>query len=701
MNGPAQQSISAALQQATRLIAAGRLADAEALYRDVLAQQPLNHQSLSHLGLIALHRRDFPSAVRFLNKALMVKPHDPDGQASLAMALQECGRWNDAAAAFSKAIAMRPDQAAFHYNLAVCLEKAGHGNEAIAAYHAAIAKQPDLAPAYTNLGIALLEAGQAENATGVLQQSLTLRPDNALAWYNLGLALRSREEPIAAERAYVRALRLHPDFAEALTNMGILLVDQGRPDDAVTVFRRALALKPGDTKAFINLGEACRVGGNWTAATRAFCRAITLQPEEADLWNSLGITLLSGHDDEPCRTAFENAVCLDPSHAEALSNLGHSLYRAGNFGRSVREANRALMLKPEFAGAHNNLGVALQAAGQVDAAVGAYRAALAIRPDHPPAWYNLATALLLRGDFEEGWNAYEWRWKGGVPCLSPRPLAAPEWIGDAPAGRRILVHAEQGIGDAIQFARYLPLLAARGARVLVECHPELISLFKSLQGIESIASPGETPPPHDLQLPMMSLPQRFATLADGIPADIPYLFADPEASQIWAERLAPLRGKKVGLVWAGNARDHDAAAHAVDRRRSLPLSLLAPLLALPDIAFISLQKGPAAGQIVSLPPPLRPSDPTSGLADFADTAALVANLDLVISVDTAVAHLAGAMGKPVWILSRFDGCWRWLLDRDDSPWYPTARLFRQTKAGDWHEVAGRVAAALSAWSALP
>jgi hypothetical protein len=335
----------------------------------------------------------------------------------------------------------------------------------------------------------------------------------------------------------------------------------------------------------------------------------------------------------------------------------------------------------------------------VKEAEAAARTALRLRPDMPDAQVNLAMVLLLTGHWAEAWPFYEARWQVGDLAMQRRAFPQPLWTGAQPlAGRTILLHAEQGLGDTLQFCRYAPLVAAQGARVVLEVQPPLTRLLAGLEGVAQIVATGDPLPDFDLHCPLMSLPHAFATTPETIPAPVPYLAADPAQQKAWREVLADLPGPRVGLVWAGSARAWLPHATAIDRRRSMRLADMAPLAQVRGYSFVSLQLGPPAAQLAEPPAGLRIHDATTHLGDFADTAALVANLDLVIAVDTAVAHLAGALGRPVWLLNRFDTCWRWLLGRDDSPWYPGLRQFRRGAQEDWTSVMQRVAATLNLFS---
>ena len=388
---------------------------------------------------------------------------------------------------------------------------------------------------------------------------------------------------------------------------------------------------------------------------------------------------------------YRRLLQLDPAHARGRNNLGVLLQRRGDFESAARCFEEAARSDPALAEPHVNLGNLHDIRGDPDGAVSCYRRALRIDPGYAQAHCSLAQALLATGAYEEGWEEFEWRWRCGDPALRMPPFPQPLWDGSQDiAGKRILLHAEQGFGDAIQFIRYAPLLAARGARVLALCDPALTTLFRSVPGIDSIGEPGQPLAEFDYHAPLMSLPRACGTTVATIPAPIPYVAARPDAVATWRGRLATSPGSlKIGLAWAGSPGFIAAAMKAV------PLDDLAPLATTPGCAFFSLQKGDAAAKLhESARWRGRILDYTADLRDFSDTAALIAALDLVISIDTAAAHLAGALGKPVWLLLAAVPDWRWLPRAGASAWYPTATLFKQPAEGDWKSVVGEVKRAL-------
>jgi Tfp pilus assembly protein PilF len=483
-------------------------------------------------------------------------------------------------------------------------------------------------------------------------------PPASVARFNRALQCQASNQKLEAAREYLQALELHPGFFEAAFNLGVLFQEMGQSDQAIGCYRHALQCKPDLAPAWGNLGVALRNTHRGQEAVDSFRQALRLQPGEPGVLNNLG-----------------NALLAQQQYAEAIACFRDGLRRT-----------------PANPGIHLNLGNALRASGHVGEAIQSLRQALELRPDFAEAHWDLAFALLLQGDFTQGFQEYEWRWRR--PDFPRRQFDSPLWLGEDLAGRTLLVHTEQGAGDNLQFVRFVGALAERGARVVLECQPFLAALFESAPGAPQIIPRGDALPEVDWHLPLLSLPQRLGITLDTIPARTPYL--QPPARRRVV--LPPPRGQqdarlKVGLVWRGNPQ------HPNDRQRSIPLASLEPLFAVPGVAFYNLQVAPGpqfAGEAASQPALI----PLEGLLrDFADTAALVDQLDLVISVDTSVAHLAGALGQPAWVLLPFAPDWRWLLGREDTPWYPTLRLFRQSAPGDWSAVIQRVRDSLLAWPA--
>ena len=488
-----------------------------------------------------------------------------------------------------------------------------------------------------------------------------------------------------AEAIYRQILALEPNHSDALHLLGIIARQAGRNAVAIELFRKAITLHPNAPAYHYNLGNALRHEGRLDEAIAAFHRVIDIQPDHLDAHNNLGVALRERGrlDDAVC--ACRRAIEIQPGRAEAYNNLGAVLSELDRLDEAIAAYRRALELKPDCADAHMNLGSALKDQGQLDEASSCYAEALRLTPDDAEVKWGYSFLLLLRGEMERGWPLHEARWDAAL-CSSPkRNFRQPMWCGEPLNGRRVLVHAEQGLGDSIQFIRYVPMIVRRGGVVVVECPRPLVVLFRNFEGISEFVAMGESLPPFDLHVPMLSLPLVFKTTLGTIPRGTPYLAADPAKCEPWRERLRIERARlRVGLAWAGNV------THSQDRRRSIPLARLLPLVTVEGIDFFSLQKDRGTDQIRELPAAAGLTDCTQLLNDFADTAALIAQLDLVISVDTAILHLAGALGRPAWALLPFAPDWRWLLNRDDSPWYPTMRLFRQPRLMDWEPVIDEV-----------
>ena len=603
-----------------------------------------------------------------------------------AIAHHRAGRLKDSIPLYRKVLMLAPLAPEVHHNLGVALKGLGKLDDAIGCYRQAIALNPAYADAHNSLGNALSDLGQLAEAAASFQTAIDLAPASAAAHNNLGTVLLDMNQPERAERSFRQAIALDAVYAEAHNNLGAALTAQGQAEAALTQYDQALALDPNHPRAHANRAALLLKLGQLDQALASARRAVELAPQSGLSQNTLGNILRQLGKLPEAAQAYALAVKAQPHLPELHDNLGIVLSELGQSAEAEACCRTALKLDPQFYKAHNNLGTALKDQGKRDQAESCFRTALELAPTMSAAHTNLGMSLLYKGDFINGWREFEWRWNTGK--LAPPAFAQPRWVGQDIAGKTILLTAEQGMGDAIQFARFAQPIAALGARVILQVHAPLTRLLSTVPGVTQAVGFDDPLPPFDLYIPMMSAPLVLGTTLETIPATVPYI--TPPAVTAYSQP-----GRKVGLVWAGDPRPFDAAANAADKRRSVPLALFAPLMQQPGITVFSLQKGDAAAQMDALPAELRPMDLMGGVGDFADTAALVAGLDLVVTVDTSVAHLAGAMGKPVWVLSRFDGCWRWLADRDDSPWYPTLRLFRQTVPGQWETVIAEVVKSLN------
>ncbi|MGA2229802.1 MAG: tetratricopeptide repeat protein [Tepidisphaeraceae bacterium] len=468
---------------------------------------------------------------------------------------------------------------------------------------------------------------------------------------------------------------------------GLSLLEQRRFNEAAATLGRAYALLPNQPALGIKLGAALMHKGDAPQAVAILASIANQHPYLVEAHGMLANAHALCGQWEPAVASFHRALELAPNLAVAHFGLGAALAHQGKVKQSIAAFRAALRLN--YPAAHCNLGVALALVGELDEAAAELRKAISFNPDDATAHWNYAILKLLQGEWRDGWLEYEWRWRWNLFPSARRNFGQPAWRGEDIEGRTLLLHAEQGFGDTIQFIRYLPLLASRGARVIVECQAELFDLFQQVPGPQQWVRAGEALPTFDAHCPLASLPGLFGTTPQSIPPQVPPLSAPPDRLAFWQAKLGPPDGRRrVGLAWAGRS------TFLGDHTRSLHLSQLRGVLAIEGIQFYSLQKGPAAAQVKQLAA-AQVIDLGSDFGDFADTAAVMSLCDLIVTTDTSVPHLAGAMGRPVWVMLQYVPDWRWLLNRDDSPWYPSARLFRQTSLGDWNGVISRVAQAIT------
>jgi tetratricopeptide (TPR) repeat protein len=555
------------------------------------------------------------------------------------------------------------------------LHRAGHLQDAEQIYRRILAIDPNVPDALQLLGILVSQLGRHEAAVDLIRKAIALDPGAAVYNGNLGLALHKLDRLDEAAASFQTALNLGSADPNIFTNFADTQRRRGKVEASIALCHRALALAPNFPDARNNLGIALVEAGRFDEAIDQYRIAIRLRPQFAEARNNLGNALVKKRLFRQAIAEFQNALSLRSDYFEAMMNMGVALQALGETDRSIDAYRRSLALRPEFQPALINLGQAFCDSHRFEEAIAAFRKAIAIQPDDPAAHIHLSGVLLLTGNFSDGWGEYEWRLlKAGVGHPNSK-FAKPRWTGQDLAGKRILLHSEQGAGDLIQFCRLSNILTQRGAHTILSCPPQLLRLFRSLQGVSQLVGDAPNETEFDYHCYLLSLPLFLGLKLETIPTNVPYLHAEPALCEQWRAHLAPLgQRRKIGLVWAGNPM------HTNDHNRSIPLASFAPLAEIDDAVFISLQKGGPAAQP---PAGLQLIDRTAELSDYAATAALIANLDLVISADTSVAHLAGAMGKPVWTLIPFYPDLRWLLNRSDSPWYPTMRLFRQTRPSDW------------------
>jgi tetratricopeptide (TPR) repeat protein len=534
------------------------------------------------------------------------------------------------------------------------------------------------------LGMVVFRTGQYARAAGLVLQAIAIQSNQPIYHSNLGNVLREDGKLDEAIARYKRALELNPNYADACNNLGTVYNMQGKLDAAIACYQRALELNPNYADACNNLGTAFGSQGKNKQAVAYFQQALSLRPDYAEAHTNLGNAYKAEGNLDAAAACHERALLIAPNYSVACNNLGTIRKLQGRIDEAVTLYERALLLAPNYSVACTNLGAILELQGRFNEAATLYERALAQTPQHTEAKWNQALLQLLFGDFAAGLPNYECRWNSATSV--PRNLPQPLWRGEQLNGARILLHAEQGLGDTLQCLRYIPMVQAAGGSVVLEVQAPLLRIAASLPGVTSLVTVGEPLPAFDWQCPLMSLPLACGTTLATIPAQVPYLSASQEALERTAALPWPAGGLRVGIAWAGNP------THIKDRYRSLALALLEPLLQLEGVNFFSLQKGPATEELATVHAPITDLGPA--IEDMGDTAALIAHLDLIIAVDTSVVHLAGALGKPVWVMLPIAPDWRWLLDREDSPWYPSMRLFRQPKFDDWQSVVHMVRTAL-------
>jgi tetratricopeptide (TPR) repeat protein len=539
--------------------------------------------------------------------------------------------------------------------------------------------------------VTLQQQGRLREAEKIYTRVLKAVPDQFDALNLLGTVKAQRGQTGEAYRLITAALKINPRAADAWVNLGIVLHALKRDQEALESFDKALALKPGDADALLHRGNALLALGRAQDALAAFDQVLASIPRHAQARLNRGLALAALGRHQEAVADFEAALALSPANPAAHYNYGISLSSLGRYAEAVAAYDRTLSIAPDHVKAWNNRGLALQALNRFDDALTSYCKALELQKDYADAHFNQALALLTIGDFRRGFAEYEWRWRRtGMPAHGRgRPL----WLGEYPlGGRTILLHAEQGLGDTIQFARYVPLLARTGAKVVLEVQPQLQALLGQIEGVCAVAARGEPLPSFDVHCPLGSLPLVLKTEPATIPAEVPYLRADDARIAKWRPRLEALGRPRIAVAWSGNVQ------HMNDRNRSIPLSALAPLWSVGSVRFLAVQRDLRSGDAELLAAEPRVTHVGAELEDFADTAAVLALVDLVITVDTSVAHLAGAIGRPVWILVPFSPDWRWTLSGETSGWYPTARLFRQPSLGDWDSVLERLYSELQGFS---
>ena len=669
------------LRRATAHHQRGQLDEAETLYRQVLAVQPNNFDALHLCGVLTHQRGKSAEALKLIANALKTNARSAAAHSNHGIVLAALNQHEDALKSYDRAIALKRDYAEALNNRGNALRSLQRPQDALSSFEQALAIAPGYADALNNRGNALFELRRFADALASYDLALQRNPSYTDALVNRGKCLAALKRGDDALASLDRALSLQPHHAAALRERGHLLRDRKQPTEALDSLDRALALSPGDAEAHLGRALVLRDLKRFDEAFAACDSALAIKPTYVEAIVARGNIFHEMRAFDDAIKEYGRAIEIRPEFAEAYGNRANALVELNRPSEALEDYDRAIAAKP-YASALVNRGIALNYLDRPSEALESFDRAITLDPELVEGPWNKALLCLALGDFEHGWTNYEWRWRGATE-LVPREFAQPQLSGQDLAGKTILLHAEQGFGDSIQFIRYLPMVKERAANVILEIPESLQLLMGDLTDGVTVVSRGSSLPAFDLHCPLMSLPFAFGTTLSTIPASMPYLHAPAERIGVWRERLLKVDRPRIGLVWSGRPD------HKNDHNRSIALSRLEPLLSVAGVAFISLQREYREADLPTLETlPILRIDET--LKDFADTAAVIHELDLVITVDTAVAHLAGALAKPLWLLLSHIQDWRWMRGRTDSPWYPTARLFRQPCIGDWGSVVAQV-----------
>jgi len=580
---------------------------------------------------------------------------------------------------------------------AVLHHRAGHVEQAEHLYRQVLEERPHDPHVLHSLGVITFRKGQVEQAAQLVGRAIQADPQVSQFYNTLGVILDNLGRVDEALTALRQAIDLRPDYIEAYNNMAITLQTAGRIEEAIEVCRKALEVQPTYARAYHTMGFCLHALGHLDEAITSYQKALALDPSLVEVYNQLGVVFSQQERFDEAVGYLQQAVGRDPQYAEAHNNLGIVRRALGQMDRAIECYRKAIQIQPRFPEAHYNLANALKELGDCDRSIACYDQAIGLRPDYADAHWNRALAFLLKGDLKQGWKEYPWRHKANLDTsLYPHVFSRPRWQGEPLADKRLLVYCEQGLGDAIQFIRFVPQIKALGAaEVILETWPPLVQLLKVIPCVDRLVEASTQKLPEDefdLCVSIMDLPRVFGTSLDTIPGTVPYLYPEPAKVGTWQQRLTG-PGLKVGIVWAGRP------THGNDANRSCRLEPFLALAKIDGVQLYGLQKGPAASQVHLLPSDISFTNLGEEFTDLMDAACCMEAMDLVISVDTAMAHLAGALGRPVWTLLPFAPDWRWMLHRDDSPWYPTMRLFRQGRPKDWDDVFAAVGEQLRILSA--
>ena len=680
------------------LMRQGKARQALKVHDKAIQLRPDFAEAYNNCGIAHKELGQMQKAIKNYDKAIQLKPDYTKAYYNRGNALKELGQMEEAIKSYDKVIQLKPDYAEAYNSRGNALKELGQMEEAIKSYDKVIQLKPDLAEAYNNRGNVLQDSGLPEEAIKSYDKAIVLKPDYAKAYSNRGIALKELGQLEEALKSCNKSIQLKPDYAEAFNNRGNVLQDLGQLEEAIKSYDKAIVLKPASAKAYYKRGTTLQNLGQLEEALKNYDQAIRLKPDYAEAYNNRGTTLQDLGQLEEALKNYDRAIRLKPDFAKAYNNRGIVVQNLGQLEEAIKNYDKTIQLKPDFAEAYNHRGTALQNLGRLEEAIKSHDRAIQISPKLYSARFNRSLAWLLGGNFQQGWPEYDFR----LQTFKNRKRTfhqGAKWKAEPLENKIVFVYPEQGFGDTIQFMRYLPMLKKLGGKVIFEVRQPLLRLVETFQGYDQLWTyqqnqDASSMHKFDYHVPLPSLPGLFNTTLENIPSASPYLSVDNKLIRMWQTRIESKELFKVGIVWAASDDFKE------NRLRSIRLSNFKVLSDIKGLKLFSLQKDKPAkwtdidpGEVVDI-------DLGAEISDFADTAAIIENLDLVVSVDTSVAHLAGALGKEVWTLLPFSPDWRWLLNRSDSPWYPSMRLFRPPSVCDWKSVLQEVRKALVQRSAL-
>ena len=658
-------SLEQAFSQAEYYVKRGEVSEAQKFYKAILTAVPNNEKAQA--ALTALHKVQASTNTQ----------SPPQEIINQLLNLYNSGNLEAVVKQASSLTEQYPDAFVVWNILGAANKGLGKTVEASEAFKKATELNPTYADGHSNLGVTLQEQGKLEEAIEAYTKALSLKPDYADAHYNMGGALQEHGKLDEAVEAFNKALTIKPEYAEAYNNMGVTLKEQGKLDEAMASFNKALAIKSDYAEAYNNMGTVLKDQGKLEKAIASYTKALSLKPDYAKAYNNMGVTLQEQGKLDEAIEAYKMALAIKSEYAEAYNNMGTVLKDQGKLDEAIEAYKMALAIEPDYAEAYNNMGSAFQDQGKLEKAITSFNKALSLKPDNAETYTNMGLTYLCKGSLEEGFKFNEYRFKKQkVPTRAPREKL--HWNGSEPIkGKEFLVYEEQGLGDIIQFCRYLPTLVKQGAKVTFKVTQKLHAILQTMDSGVTLSTTDADEGQIDFEAPLMSLPHLFKTHLKTIPSMNPYLYANHGRTKTWGERLHTDRFK-IGICWQGSKSK-------IDIGRSFPLSLFEGISKAPNVELISLHKGEGEHQIkdISFDLTTLGADFDADQDAFLDTAAVMMNCDLIITSDTAIAHLAGALGCQTWVALKHVPDWRWMLDRSDSPWYPTMTLYRQKNPGDW------------------